>query len=67
MPALREDEVVGECLVVVEEVLLDHVALVAEADDEVVVPEVRVVLHDVEQDRPVGDGHHRLGNARRSP
>ena len=63
--ALRENEIVRERLVVVEEVLLDHVALVAEADDEIVVPEVRVVLHDVEQDRPVGDRHHRLGDARR--
>ena len=61
----REHEVVGQSLVVVEEEVLDHVTLVTQADDEVVVPEVGVVLHDVEQDRPVGDRHHRLRDAGR--
>ena len=36
--AIREDEVVGERLAVVEEVLLDALGLVAQAKDEVVVP-----------------------------
>ncbi len=48
-------------LAVVEEVVLDHIAAVAEAQDEVLVPEVRVVLHHVPEDRPIADGHHRLG------
>ena len=58
--AVREHEVVGERLVVVEEVLLDALALVAEAEDEVVVAPRRVVLHDVPEDRPVADRDHRL-------
>jgi hypothetical protein len=46
---------------VVGEVLLDHVAAVAEADDEVVDARGRVDLEDVPEDRPVADLHHRLG------
>ena len=45
----------------VGEVLLDVLALVAEADDEVAEPVVRVVLHDVPEDRSVADLDHRLG------
>ena len=37
-------------------------ALYPEAQDEVLVAEVRVVLHDVPKDRPVADRHHRLGD-----
>ena len=51
-PALGQDEVVRHALVVLEEELLDLVAAVAEAQDEVLVPEVGVVLHQVPQDRP---------------
>ena len=47
-------------LVVVQEVLADHVAAVAEAQDEVLVAEVRVVAHQVPEDRPVADVHQRL-------
>src|SRR6185369_4800628 len=49
-------------LLVAEEELLDHVGLVAEAEDEVLVPEVGVVLHQVPEDRPVADLDHRLGD-----
>ena len=59
---IREDEVVGERLVVIEEVLLDVLGLVAQAEDEVVVPPRRIPLHDVPEDRPVADRDHRLGN-----
>ena len=60
-PPSAEHEVVGEGLVVVQEVVLDGRRAVAQAEDEVAVPEVRVVAHHVPQDRPVADGHHRLG------
>ena len=46
--------------VVVGEVLLDHVALVAGADDEVGDPLGGVDLHDVPEDRPPADLYHRL-------
>ena len=65
LAAVREHEVVGDRLVVVEEVVLDGVGLVAEAEDEVLVPVVGVVAHHVPQDRPVADGHHRLGHGLR--
>ena len=48
---VREHEVVRERLVVVEEVLLDSLAAVAEAEDELRVPPRRVPLHDVPEDR----------------
>src|SRR6185369_1465427 len=46
---------------VVGEVLLDDVALVAAADDEVVDAAGRVDLQDVPEDRPAADLDHRLG------
>ena len=60
-----EHEVVEERLVVGEEVLLDDLALVAEAEDEVVVTPARVVAHDVPEDRPAADLDHRLRDALR--
>ncbi len=46
---------------VIGEVLLDHVALVAAADDELVDAARRIALHDVPEDRLAADLHHRLG------
>ena len=54
----------GEIVVhrlVVEEVLLDHVAAIAQAEDEVAEAVVGVDLHDVPEDRPPADLDHRLG------
>jgi hypothetical protein len=59
---MREHEIVGDFFLVVQEVLLDDVAAIAEAEDEVLVAEVRVVLHHVPENRPIPDGHHGLGN-----
>src|SRR5690606_19940946 len=58
--AALQDEVVGAGLLVVQEVLLDVVPAVAEAEDEVLVPVVRVVAHHVPQQRPRPDRDHRL-------
>ena len=44
----------------VEEVLLHHLGLVAEGEDELPEPVGRVDLHDVPQHRPVADLDHRL-------
>ena len=44
----------------VEEVLLDDLGPVAEAEDEVVVPPRRIPLHDVPEDRLTADRDHRL-------
>ena len=56
-----EHEVVGHRLVVAQEVVLDHVRPVAQAEHEVLVAVVGVVAHHVPQDRPVPDPGHRLG------
>jgi hypothetical protein len=58
--AAAQDEVVRDGLGVAEEVLLDRVGAVPEAQDEVLVAEVRVVAHDMPQDGPISDRDHRL-------
>ena len=60
--AAAQHEVVRGPLLVVEEVLLDDLALVAQAEDELLVAEIGVVLHEMPQDRSVADLHHRLGH-----
>ena len=67
-----EHEVVGHRLVVAQEVVLDHVRPVAEAEHEVLVAVVGVVAHHVPQDRPVPDrviglGRTSLLSRRRRP
>src|SRR6266446_224057 len=54
----RKLEVVRQALVVIEEVLLDEVTSVAEAQDELGVAEMRIVLHQMPQDGPVADRRH---------
>src|SRR5262249_51463571 len=56
-----EDEVARERLVVCEEVLLDRLSLVTEAEDELAMAPVGVVAHDVPENRAVADSSHRLG------
>ena len=60
LAAFRQGEVIGDPLLVLEEELLDDVRLVAEAQHEILVAEVRVVLHDMPKNRSVTDLHHRL-------
>lgn len=47
---------------VVEEVFLDHLALVTSGNDEVGDPEVRQILHDVPKNGPTSHLHHGLGS-----
>ena len=60
LAALGEDEVVGDGLVVVLEVALDGAGAVPEAEDEVLVPVVGVVPHQVPEDRTRSDFHQGL-------
>lgn len=56
-------EIEGDAAVVkkvVGEVFLDHIALVPEADDEIVETEMGEDCHDVPQDRPPADFEHRF-------
>src|SRR2546427_2312457 len=59
-PALREDKIVRHALVILQEVVLDQVAPVAKAEDEIVTSVMRVVLHQVPDDGAVADVDHRL-------
>src|SRR5689334_15106654 len=59
--ATGKDEVVRHTLVIVQKVILHDVSAVTEAEDKVFVPEMRVVLHDMPQDRAITDLHHRFG------
>ena len=62
--AETRDDAVGVGLrLVVQEEFLDDVCLVAKAQDEVLVAELAVVVHQMPQDRLVADRNHRLGNA----
>src|SRR5215207_434194 len=64
-PSVGQDEIVGMRLVVVEKELFDHLRLVTEAENEILVSMVSVVLHDVPEDRTTSDRHHGLRDARR--
>src|SRR5262249_61281958 len=59
-PAAQLDAEAARQVLVVEEVRLDQVALVAERQNELTEAEVPVKLHDVPEDRPTADLHHRL-------
>jgi hypothetical protein len=59
--AVAEHEVRGRGLVVVQEEVLDVMSAIPEAQDEVAVPEMGVIAHDVPQQRPRADRVHGLG------
>ena len=47
---------------VIPEIVFDHVALVAETEDELLVAVAGVSLHDMPEDGAIPDRHHRLGS-----
>src|ERR1035438_678552 len=49
LAAIREDEVVGQTLVVIQKVVLDGVGLVSQAQNEILVAMVSVILHDIDR------------------
>ena len=63
MPMLGDDAVGEDLRPVVEEELLDDVGLVAEAQHEIAVTVLAVILHHVPQDRLMADRDHRLRDA----
>jgi hypothetical protein len=62
--AVTQHEVVGQRLVVGQEVLLDDLGLVPQAEHEIGGAEAGVVVHDVPDDRLVANRDHRLRDAR---
>ena len=63
--AVRQRKVAGQTLIVIEEELFDDIRLVAEAQNEVLMPVMSIVFHDVPQDWPIANVHHRLGQCAR--
>jgi len=62
LAALGPDKIVGNGLVVVEKIILNRVAAIPEAENEVLVAKVRVILHQVPNDRAGTDLHHGFRN-----
>src|SRR3989442_3384358 len=60
LAALQEREVVRDALAVLEKEVFDGISAITEAQDELLVSEVSIVLHEVPENRPVADGHHWL-------
>src|SRR3989442_1423110 len=60
LAAVQEREVVRGALAVLEKVVFDDISAITEAQDELLVSEVGIVLHEVPENRPVADGHHWL-------
>src|SRR5690606_32750818 len=60
LPRAHIDSQVAVQRAVVGDVLLDHGALVAEGDHEILQPVVTVVAHDMPQNRTTPDFDHRL-------
>src|SRR5271155_1173883 len=60
--ALRKSEIVREAFVVVTEVVLDGVRPISQAQDEIAMAEMCVVLHHMPQDGAIADRHHGFGD-----
>src|ERR1017187_294950 len=61
--AIGHDKIVQDALIIREEILFNHIGLVAETQDKVLVSEMGIVLHEVPQDRHVTNFYERLGEA----
>ena len=60
--ASRQNKVIRNAFVVVEEVILDFISLVAEAENEILVPKMGIVFHDVPQHGPIAQRHQGFRN-----
>jgi hypothetical protein len=58
----RKNKIVGSALVVIEKVIFDDFGSISQAQNEVFMPKVSVIFHNMPENRPVTDLHHRLGN-----
>lgn len=60
--AVFQHKVVGQRFVVIQEVVLDDMGVMAQAQNEFLVAMMGVVLHQVPQNGAMADRHHGLGN-----
>ena len=51
---------IGPMQVIIGEIFLDHMALIAAADDKIIVSVIRINFHDMPQNRSAADFNHRL-------
>jgi hypothetical protein len=57
-----QHKIVGETLVVIQEIVLNEIRAVTQAKNKILVTVVSVIFHDVPHHRTVADGNHRFGN-----
>src|SRR5260370_1255062 len=57
-----QDEIVRGALVVVQKIVFNRFCTVPQAQDEILVPIVSVILHYMPEDGPISDMYHRLRN-----
>jgi hypothetical protein len=63
MAILRaKGKIIGHRLLVLQKILSYHISPITKAEYELLVAEVRIVAHEVPQDRPVTDVDQRLRN-----
>ena len=65
LASFPQDEIVRKTFIVVQKIILDKVGSVTQAENEVIVPVMGVLLHNMPEDRSVSDVYHRLGNGLR--
>src|SRR5579862_9881924 len=63
LAAIGHHEIIEDAFVVIEEILFDEVRFVSEAQDEILVAEVRIVFHQMPEDGHVADLHQRFRQA----
>src|SRR5579859_243406 len=62
LSASGEDKIVGDIFIIFHEVVFDGIRAMAKTKDKVFVTVVRVVFHDVPQNRTIPNGGHRFRN-----
>src|SRR5712692_142242 len=60
---IEQHEVVRYQFTVIYKVVFDDIGTISEAENEILVPEMGIVLHHVPQNRPVANVDHRLGGS----
>src|SRR6266481_2583597 len=62
LASLGPDKIVRDGFIVMQKIILDGIALVSEAEDEVLVPEMSVIFHQMPENRTWPNRHHGLRN-----
>src|SRR5579859_5595167 len=60
--SFRINEIIGEVLVIIDEIIFDAIPHVTQAQNEILVTKVGVIFHDVPDYRTIANRDHRLRN-----